>query len=151
MPLTVSLSDSPNYTAIPYWSAQQAAVTPACRIDVSSAQEIATTLQVSNLTSCPFAVKSGGHTSFAGASSIQNGILINLAKLNEVTLSADRKSTRVGPGNTWGSVYEVLDELGVSVIGGRESGIGVGGLLLGGELYPLVHFVSLLKGMRAPR
>ena len=84
-------------------------------------------------------MKSGGHAAFAGGSSIENGILINLAKMNEVTLSADRKTTRVGPGNNWGDVYETLDPLGVSVVGGRESGVGVGGLTLGGEFSELVE------------
>jgi FAD/FMN-containing dehydrogenase len=83
-------------------------------------------------------VKSGGHAAFAGASSIENGILVNLAKLNEVTLSGDRKTTRVGVGNVWSDVYEVLDPLGVSVVGGREAGVGVGGLTLGGRL--MFHF-----------
>jgi FAD/FMN-containing dehydrogenase len=83
-------------------------------------------------------VKSGGHAAFAGASSIENGILVNLAKLNEVTLSGDRKTTRVGAGNVWSDVYEVLDPLGVSVVGGREAGVGVGGLTLGGRL--MFHF-----------
>jgi FAD/FMN-containing dehydrogenase len=81
-------------------------------------------------------VKSGGHAAFAGGSSIQDGILINLAKMNEVTLSKDRKTTRVGPGNVWSGVYKVLDSLDVSVVGGREAGVGVGGLTLGGE-FPL--------------
>jgi FAD/FMN-containing dehydrogenase len=93
-------------------------------------------LQIAKLTSCPFTVKSGGHAAFAGGSSIQDGILINLAKMNEVTLSKDRQTTRVGPGNVWSGVYKVLDSLGVSVVGGREAGVGVGGLTLGGE-FPL--------------
>ncbi|KAN0098787.1 FAD-binding domain containing protein [Hyaloscypha variabilis] len=134
IPSNVSLSSSPSYVPIPYWSTQQAALTPTCRIDVSSAQEITIVLQVSKVTSCPFTVKSGGHAAFAGGSSIQDGILINLAKMNEVTLSADRKTTRVGPGNVWSDVYKVLDPLGVSVVGGREAGVGVGGLTLGGGI-----------------
>jgi hypothetical protein len=83
-------------------------------------------------------VKSGGHAAFAGGSSIQGGILINLANLNEVTLSQDRETTRIGPGNVWSDVYEVLDLLGVSVVGGREAGVGVGGLTLGGEFSKLL-------------
>ncbi|KAE9373188.1 FAD-binding domain-containing protein [Stipitochalara longipes BDJ] len=134
IPSNVSLSSSPSYVPIPYWSVQQASLTPTCRTDVSSAQEISTTLQIAKLTFCPFTVKSGGHAAFAGGSSIQDGILVNLAKMNEVTLSADRKTTRVGPGNVWSGVYEVLDPLGVSVVGGREAGVGVGGLTLGGGI-----------------
>lgn len=70
--------------------------------------------------------------------------MVNFAKLNQVTLSQDRTTTSVGPGNTWGDVYAVLDPLGVSVVGGREAGVGVGGLLLGGKsfLLPLEHLAT---------
>ncbi|PQE19361.1 FAD binding domain-containing protein [Rutstroemia sp. NJR-2017a BVV2] len=123
-----------NYTPLPYWSVQQALVVPACRIDVTSARNISTVIQISKLTQCPFAVKSGGHAAEAGTSSIQNGILINMAKLNMVELSGDRSTVAIGPGNTWYDVFKVLDPLGVSVVGGREAGVGVGGLTLGGGI-----------------
>ena len=87
------------------------------------------TLRLSN---CKFAVKSGGHAAFAGASNIDNGIAIDLAKLNQVAVSADKTQTSVGPGNVWYDVYSKLDPMGLSVIGGRVSAIGVGGLTLGG-------------------
>lgn len=87
-------------------------------------------------------MKSGGHAAFAGASSIQDGILINLANLNTVALSSDRTVTQVGPGNNWYDVYQKLDPLGVSVVGGREAGVGVGGLLLGGESVVPRSYVS---------
>ncbi|CZT41666.1 related to 6-hydroxy-d-nicotine oxidase [Rhynchosporium secalis] len=134
VPTAVSLAASSTYQKIPYWSVQQSEVTPVCRIDVKLAKDISTTVKVSKLTQCPFAVKSGGHAAFAGGSSIQNGILINLAKLNEITLSEDRQTTRVGPGNNWYDVYQALDPLGVSVVGGREAGVGTGGLILGGGI-----------------
>jgi FAD/FMN-containing dehydrogenase len=57
-----------------------------------------------------------------------------MKKLNTLELSEDRRTTRVGPGNTWYDVYSKLDPLGVSVVGGREAGVGVGGLVLGGKL-----------------
>lgn len=53
---------------------------------------------------------------------------------NTVHLSDDRKMAGLGPGNTWWDVYRVLDPLGVSVVGGRTAGVGVGGLLLGGGI-----------------
>lgn len=129
----VSSSNSSSYQPLAYWSVQQAEVTPACRVDVSSAKDISITIQISKLTQCPFAVKGGGHAAFAGASSIEDGILINLAKLNTVALSSDRTVTQVGPGNNWYDVYRQLDPLGLSVVGGREAGVGVAGLLLGGK------------------
>lgn len=57
-------------------------------------------LQMAEQFSCPFAVKSGGHAAFAGASSIQDGILVNLKKMNQVVVSGDRGMTSIGPGNS---------------------------------------------------
>ena len=123
-----------DYAPLPYWSVQQSEVVPACRIDVSSAKSISTVVKVAQLTKCPFNVKSGGHAAFAGGSSIQDGVLINLGRLNSVTVSDNRKTVSVGPGQTWFDVYKVLDPLGLSVVGGREAGVGIGGFLLGGGI-----------------
>ncbi|TGO15658.1 hypothetical protein BTUL_0037g00090 [Botrytis tulipae] len=133
-PTKLTTPSSPSYIPLPYWSVQQAEVVPSCRFDVTIPQDISTTIKISQLTDCPFAVKSGGHASFAGASSIKNGILVNLQNLNTVQLSADRGTVSIGPGNTWYDVYRVLDPLGISVVGGREAGVGVGGLTLGGGI-----------------
>lgn len=130
----VSIAGTADYVPIPYWSVQQAEVVPACRVDAESAKTISTVVKVSRLTNCPFNVKSGGHAAFAGGSSIEDGILINLAPMNQVTLSADRLTASIGPGNNWYDVYQVLDPKNVSIIGGREAGVGVGGLTLGGGI-----------------
>jgi FAD/FMN-containing dehydrogenase len=100
-------------------------------------------LLLSRLTQCPFAVKSGGHAAFAGASNIRGGITINFAKLNEVTLPSDKSIASVGPGNTWYDVYESLEPDNLTVIGGRVAAIGVGGLTLGGK-DPRSHLIQLL-------
>ncbi len=86
------------------------------------------------VTQCEFAVKSGGHAAFSGASNINGGLTIDLIKLNQVTVSADQTQTSIGPGNRWVDVYNVLQPQGLSVIGGRVADIGVGGLTLGGGM-----------------
>jgi hypothetical protein len=43
------------------------------------------------------------------------------------------KSVRLGARNRWFDVYPKLDPLGLTVLGGRVSIVGVGGFLLGGE------------------
>jgi FAD/FMN-containing dehydrogenase len=83
---------------------------------------------------CEFAVKSGGHAAFEGASNIQGGLTIDLANLNEVTVRSDNAQTAVGAGNNWYDVYTKIQPMGLSVIGGRVSAIGVGGLTLGGGI-----------------
>ena len=116
-----------------YWSTQQAETLPACRVRPKSANEVAAVLIITTFYLCPFSVKSGGHAAFAGASNIQNGVTIDLNNLRTIDVSSDRTLTKLGPGNRWGDVYEALTPLNLTVIGGRDAAIGVGGLTLGGE------------------
>lgn len=116
-----------------YWSSQQAETQPVCRVSPSNAVEVAVTLLVTTFLQCPFAVKSGGHAAFEGASNIQGGVTIDLVNLKQVQVSADQSLTHVGAGNRWLDVYSKLDLQHLSVVGGRVADIGVGGLTLGGE------------------
>ena len=116
-----------------YWSIQQANTQPTCRTQPQSALDVAATVLITKFFKCQFAVKSGGHAAFVGASNIQNGLTIDLANLNEVQVSDDRTLTSVGAGNRWVDVYSKLDPQQLSVIGGRVADIGVGGLTLGGK------------------
>jgi hypothetical protein len=68
----------------------------------------------------------------AGASSAEGGITISFTNLKGISLSKDKKIASIEPGNTWGPVFEKLSESDVTVIGGRLSNIGVGGLTTGG-------------------
>jgi FAD/FMN-containing dehydrogenase len=106
-------------------------VSPQCFIQPSCAEEVASILVLAERTNCQFAVRSGGHAAYIGASNIAGGITIDLRGLNELALSDDRTLTRVGPGNHWIDVYDYLGPKNLSVVGGRVSGIGVGGLTLG--------------------
>ncbi|KAF2133808.1 FAD-binding domain-containing protein [Dothidotthia symphoricarpi CBS 119687] len=115
-----------------YWSNQASAVNPYCIFNPTQALEVSTLVLISRFTQCPFAVKSGGHTAFPGASSIEGGITVSLEALNEISLSPDKKIAAVGTGNRWGRVYTTLAEHNITVAGGRASDVGVGGLLLGG-------------------
>ena len=117
-----------------YWSLQQESVSPYCIFKPSAGLEVSILVLISRLTQCPFAVRSGGHAAFAGASNIAGGITVSLEDMNEINLSADKRTAAIGPGNTWYDVYENLAEHGLAVVGGRVSGIGVGGLTLGGTL-----------------
>ncbi|KAL1603089.1 hypothetical protein SLS59_004746 [Nothophoma quercina] len=114
-----------------YWSTQTAAVNPYCVLKPEKSLDVSTVVLLSRLTQCPFAVKGGGHTGFPGASSIEGGITVSLENMNEITLSGDKKTAIIGPGNRWGAVYTKLAEQNLTVIGGRASDVGLG-LVLGG-------------------
>jgi FAD/FMN-containing dehydrogenase len=77
-------------------------------------------------------VKSGGHGHFAGQSSIDGGIQFDLVKLKTFLIKRSEGTVLVGPGNTWGSVYDKLQKEGLIVVGGRSANVGVGGYLVGG-------------------
>jgi FAD/FMN-containing dehydrogenase len=79
-----------------------------------------------------FAIRSGGHTPWAGSANIKNGVTIDMSALNQVTVAPDQSYTSIGPGNRWVDVYLKLDARGLAVPGGRVASVGVGGLVTGG-------------------
>ncbi|CRK16534.1 hypothetical protein BN1723_011019 [Verticillium longisporum] len=125
-----------------YWSENQGEVDPYCIFKPANPSAVSVLVLLSRLTQCPFAVKSGGHAAFAGASSIEGGITVSLEKINQVTLSSDKKTVLIGAGNRWSDVYRKLSKSDVTVTGGRVSSVGVGGLSLGGG----ISFFSNLHG-----
>jgi FAD/FMN-containing dehydrogenase len=136
LPSQISYPNSTTYSLEEsgYWSQQQALTEPTCRFSPESALDVSFAVLALQVAQCEFAVKSGGHAAFEGASNIQSGMTIDLANLNEITVRSDRAQTAVGAGNNWYDVYITLQPMGLTVIGGRVSAIGVGGLTLGGGI-----------------
>lgn len=62
--------------------------------------------------------------------------------MNVVQLSGLANIVSVGPGARWQSVYDALDPYNLSIQGGRNGKVGVGGFLTGGThfLVPIDHF-----------
>ncbi|PSN75518.1 FAD-binding domain-containing protein [Corynespora cassiicola Philippines] len=78
------------------------------------------------------AVRSGGHH-FAGTNGIANGVTIDLAAMNSSSFDPENKIASVEPGARWKDVYSNLLDIGnVTVTGGRDGNVGVGGFLVGG-------------------
>ncbi len=129
--------DEVAYTAYTstYWSQQQGNVDPRCVFLPEKASDISVLVLISRLTQCSFAARSGGHAAFKGASNSESGVTVSFQKMKAVTLSSDKKSVKIQPGNTWSDVYTTLDPSGVTVTGGRVASVGTGGLTLGGELH----------------
>jgi FAD/FMN-containing dehydrogenase len=67
-----------------------------------------------------------------GFADVEDGITIDLSAMNELTLKRSPNMISVGPGARWQSVYNALDPYNMSVQGGRNGHVGVGGYLLGG-------------------
>ncbi|KAI7490718.1 hypothetical protein KC351_g445 [Hortaea werneckii] len=133
-----------------YWSAQEEAVSPSCVVLPESTEDVAIAVatlghsrgHVGNLVGCQFAIRSGGHTPWAGAANIEDGVTIDLSNSNRVEVSSDRSTVIIGPGSSWREVYDVVVPQGLATGGGRVANVGVGGLVLGGG----VSFFSPRKG-----
>jgi FAD/FMN-containing dehydrogenase len=53
-------------------------------------------------------------------------------RFSEVVYDSASQTAEIGAGLIWDDVYAALDPYGVNVVGGRVSGVGVAGLILGG-------------------
>ena len=122
-----------------YWSKQEESLTPSCIVsptsenDVKTAVKTLTLLGKTGLLGCKFAIRGGGHTPWAGSANINAGVTIDLRAIDKVSVNAEGNVTSVGAGAVWGDVYRAMDAKKLTVVGGRGSSIGVGGLLTGGK------------------
>ncbi|GJJ09906.1 hypothetical protein Clacol_004130 [Clathrus columnatus] len=80
----------------------------------------------------PLAVKGGGHNP-SGASSIDDGVVIDLSRyINYANVDPESKTIDVGGGALWGAVDDAAIVHGLATVGGTMSETGVAGLALGG-------------------
>ncbi|QRV84352.1 FAD-binding domain protein [Ceratobasidium sp. AG-Ba] len=110
----------------------------ACVIEPANSNDVSIIMEIISNTSTPFGIRSGGHATNPGFSSTP-GVQIALFKLNEVTYRATRAmsdgsvgTVEIGAGLVWDDVYAALQPHNVAVVGGRVTGVGVGGFILGG-------------------
>ncbi|KAM0558281.1 hypothetical protein ACHAPJ_004975 [Fusarium lateritium] len=114
-----------------YWS-NSAKIKPACIVQPRTPEEVAAVVKALAAAGQKFAVRSGGHTNWAGSNNIEDGVTVDLVHLSEVTFKASDETADIGPGCKWRQVYAELSKHGRAVAGGREGNVGVAGLLLGG-------------------
>lgn len=69
-----------------------------------------------------------------GAASLNNGVMIATTNLMTRSLVANNTILQLGPGHTWGEVYDFMAPYDRTVVGGRYGPVGVAGLLLGGGI-----------------
>ncbi|CAG8947916.1 unnamed protein product [Penicillium salamii] len=125
------------------WDAKQNEVRPACRVEPSSASDVSRVLNILVEHWCNFAVKGGGHSRHRDDSNSVAGVTIDLDRMNTVEVSSNGNTARIGGGATTAKVYRDLDSHGLSFVGGRVGGVGVGGFTLGGGTSPFSNKYGL--------
>ncbi|KAF0330747.1 FAD binding domain protein [Colletotrichum asianum] len=116
------------------WDAKQQEVVPACRIEPTSASDVARALEIIVDNWCRFAVKGGGHSTNVDASNSVGGVTIDLNRMDHIELADDRSWANLGPGLVLGEAYTVLEQHELSSIAGRVADVGVPGYTLGGGI-----------------
>jgi FAD/FMN-containing dehydrogenase len=88
------------------------------------------------------AVRGGAH-SVAGFSTCDDGIIIDLAQLNEVQVDVESRRAFAGGGTTWKTFDAATQQHGLATTGGLVSSTGIGGFTLGGGIGHLVRKYGL--------
>lgn len=118
------------------WFDEASRLRPWCLVLPESTTELSSTLTAllgagKGAGDWHIALRSGGH-SVGAINNIVNGVTIDLSHLNATSYDPDTNVASIEPGARWMDVYASLDKQGVTVVGGRDGGVGVGGFLLGG-------------------
>ncbi len=104
---------------------------PAAVVYCVDEQDVAAALGFARKRDLRVAVRGGGHNG-AGLGSVDDGLVIDLSSMNEITVEPASRMVRVQGGATLGAVDRATHEHGLAVPAGIISTTGVGGLTLGG-------------------
>jgi FAD/FMN-containing dehydrogenase len=106
-------------------------VYPAVIAQCAHAEDVRAALRFAHATGLPAAVRAGGH-SVAGASTVQDGLVIDVRPMRDIEVDAAARTVRCGAGVTWADLDAATQAHGLAVTGGRASTTGVAGFPLGG-------------------
>lgn len=106
---------------------------PLAVVRPANAADVATTVRFAAGFTTTFAPRSGGH-SYVGASGGDQGIQLDLRRLNSVTYNTSNRTVVVGAGATLYAVHTALEPFARTVPTGTCATVGVSGLTLGGGI-----------------
>jgi FAD/FMN-containing dehydrogenase len=111
-----------------------AAGSPAYVLRPGSSDDVRAAVRFAAGSGRTLSVRGGGH-SFAGFSTNDGGVVIDLSLLATVeVVDRERHLVRIGGGAHWGQVAEALAPHGLAISSGDTKSVGVGGLTLSGGI-----------------
>jgi FAD/FMN-containing dehydrogenase len=127
----VLTADDPGYNCIrPVYNAMHSG-RPAVVVQATGTADVIDAINFARKHGLLLAVRGGGH-SVAGLSSVDGGVLLDLALMNGVDVDPDAKLVRARGGALWRDVDRETQVFGLVTPGGVVSDTGIAGLTLGG-------------------
>jgi len=105
-------------------------------------EDVAAAVHFARENELDLAVRCGGH-SVPGFGTVDDGVVIDLSGMREVTVDPAARTARAQGGATWGVFNDATHAHGLATTGGIISTTGVGGLTLGGGIGYLSRGVGL--------
>lgn len=106
---------------------------PAVIVRCTDADDVTAAVDFAREQDLPLAIRGGGHH-IAGYAVCDDGIVIDLAPMNEVHIDADTQTVRVQGGAMWGDLNQELRAHGLEIVGNPYDEVGVAGYTLGGGM-----------------
>ncbi|MCD8509322.1 MAG: FAD-binding oxidoreductase [Bacillus sp. (in: Bacteria)] len=115
---------------------------PAMIAQCTGAADVITAVNFARENSLKVSVRGGGHNA-AGSAICDDGLVIDLSQMKEVTVDPNAKLAYVSAGATLGDMDHETQAFGLATTGGVDSRTGVAGLTLGGGIGYLARTYGL--------
>jgi len=106
---------------------------PALIARCRSASDVAAALAFARTHGLDVSVRGGGHN-VAGICLVDDGLVVDLSQMKDISVDVAGKTATAGPGVMWGEFNDATQAHGLATTGGVVSTTGIAGLTLGGGI-----------------
>jgi FAD/FMN-containing dehydrogenase len=106
---------------------------PDAVVRCATGDDVSAAVGIARAAGLPIAVRGGGHN-VAGLATSEGGVVLDLSRMNAVTVDAERRRVTVQGGAIWREVDAATQAYGLAAPAGLVSETGVAGLTLGGGI-----------------
>lgn len=106
---------------------------PALIVQSANPDDVVSSINYAREQDLTVSIRGGGHNG-AGLALVDDGLVIDMSQMREITVNAEISTVRVEGGAVWSEVDQATHEYGLAVPSGIIGSTGVAGLTLGGGM-----------------